>query len=52
MESLKVQDEINDESFLEQFKTFDTKDSGFVSKVELKRFMYQLTGLPIDNKNP
>ena len=40
---------MSDESFLELYKTFDTNDSGFVSKTELKRFMYTITGLPISD---
>ena len=51
MQFLKVEDEVSDESFQELYKAFDTNDSGFVSKTELKRFMYQLTGLPISDND-
>ena len=47
MKFIKSEDEMSDESFLELYKTFDSNDSGFVSKTELKRFMYTVVGLPI-----
>lgn len=42
---------MSDESFKELYIAFDANDSGFVSKRELKRFMYKLTGIPIDEND-